>query len=173
MPDIISHGPPTTEAPSGRTRRHAIGAAIAAPVLLAVMFTAVRQGATDSGVVGCASLSGAHQVTATDYPRIRAEFARSRWPDLRTDGTAYFDLAVKLRTAQDTDGYETVWFYQRLATACAKHWQAFPQVTGSGLQFEEWGLDPRPVDDESGQQPSTPYRLSWATAMGAITFAAI
>jgi hypothetical protein len=127
MPDIISHGPPTTEAPSGRTRRRAIGAVIAAPALLAVMLTAVRPGATrDSGVVGCASLSGAHQVTATDYPRIRAQFARSRWPDLRTDGTAYVDLAVELRTARDTDGYETAWFYQRLSTACAKHGHTFP-----------------------------------------------
>jgi hypothetical protein len=30
------------------------------------------------------------------------------------------DLAVRLLTARGTDGYETVWFYQRLAAACAK-----------------------------------------------------
>ena len=36
-------------------------------------------------------------------------------------GTAYVDLAVALLTARGTDGYETVWFYQRLSAACAKH----------------------------------------------------
>jgi hypothetical protein len=30
-------------------------------------------------------------------------------------------LAVQLLTARGTDGYETVWFYQRLAAACAQH----------------------------------------------------
>ena len=44
-----------------------------------------------------------------------------RFADLRTAGTAYVDLAVVLLTAQGTDGYETVWFYQRLSVACAKH----------------------------------------------------
>ena len=28
--------------------------------------------------------------------------------------------AVRLLTARGTDGYETVWFYQRLAAACAE-----------------------------------------------------
>jgi hypothetical protein len=28
---------------------------------------------------------------------------------------------VQLLTARGTDGYETVWFYQRLAAACAQH----------------------------------------------------
>ncbi len=60
-------------------------------------------------------------VSAADYRKIRAEFAGSRWPDLRTDGTAYVDLAVQLLTARGTDGYQTVWFYQRLSAACAKH----------------------------------------------------
>ena len=62
-------------------------------------------------------------VPAADYPKIRAEFAGSRWPDLRTAGTAYVDLAVALHTARGTDGYQTVWFYQRLSAACAKHSQ--------------------------------------------------
>ena len=47
--------------------------------------------------------------------------AGSRFPDLRTAGTAYVDLAVALLTARGTDGYQTVWFYQRLSAACAKH----------------------------------------------------
>jgi hypothetical protein len=60
-------------------------------------------------------------VPATAYPKIRADFTGSRWPDLRTAGTAYVDLAIKLRRPQYTDGYETVSRYQRLAAACAKH----------------------------------------------------
>jgi hypothetical protein len=62
-------------------------------------------------------------VPTADYPKIRAEFADSRWPGLRTAGTAYVDLATALRTARGTDGYQTVWFYQRLSTTCAKHGQ--------------------------------------------------
>jgi hypothetical protein len=57
-------------------------------------------------------------VTAAEYQRIRAQFAGSRRPDLRAAGTDYVDLAVRLLTARGTDGYETVWFYQRLAAAC-------------------------------------------------------
>ena len=56
-----------------------------------------------------------------EYPKLRAEFAGSRFADLRTAGTAYVDLAVALHTARGTDGYETVWFYQRLSADCAKH----------------------------------------------------
>ena len=63
-------------------------------------------------------------VPAADYPKIRAQFAGARWPDLRSAGTAYVDLAIALRTARGTDGYETVWFYQRLSAACAKHGRA-------------------------------------------------
>jgi len=37
--------------------------------------------------------------------------------------TAYVDLAVALRTARGIDGYQTVWFYQRLSAACAEHGQ--------------------------------------------------
>jgi hypothetical protein len=42
-------------------------------------------------------------------------------PTRRVTGSAYVDLAVALLTAHGTDGYQTVWFYQRLSTACAKH----------------------------------------------------
>ena len=77
----------------------------------------------DSGLVACTYPLATQDVPATAYPKIRAEFAGSRWPDLRTAGTAYVDLAVALRTARGTDGYETVWFYQRLSAACAKHRQ--------------------------------------------------
>ena len=75
----------------------------------------------DSGLAGCTSLSSTHQAAASSYPKIRAEFAGSRWPDLRTAGTAYADLITQLRTARGTDGYETVWFYQQLSAACARH----------------------------------------------------
>jgi len=60
-------------------------------------------------------------VPAADYQQLRAEFVGSRWPDLRTAGTAYVDLATQLLDGPYSDGYETVWFYQRLSDACAKH----------------------------------------------------
>jgi len=60
-------------------------------------------------------------IAATEYPKIRAQFAGSRWPDLRIAGTAYVDLAIQLPKARYTDGYQTVWFYQRVSAACAKH----------------------------------------------------
>jgi hypothetical protein len=77
----------------------------------------------DSGLVACAYPLATHDVPAADYKKLRAEFAGSRWPDLRNAGTAYVDLAVQLLTPQSTDGYQTVWFYQRLSAACAKHRQ--------------------------------------------------
>lgn len=84
----------------------------------------IRPGApADSGLAGCTALLGAHQVAAWDYPLIRSQFARSQWPDLRAAGTSYVDLAVKLLSAR-ADGYETVWFYQRLSIACTKHGRA-------------------------------------------------
>ena len=75
----------------------------------------------DSGLIACAYPLSTQDVAAAAYPKIRAEFAGSRWPDLRTAGTAYVDLAVALRTARGTDGYQTVWFYQRLFAACVRH----------------------------------------------------
>ena len=78
---------------------------------------------TDSGLVGCTSLSSTHNVAA-EYPKIRAQFAGSRWPDLRSAGTAYVNLAVALQCAPYAYGGETVWFYERLSAACAKHGRA-------------------------------------------------
>jgi hypothetical protein len=83
-----------------------------------------HQGAPhDSGLVACAYPLTTQDVPATDYLKLRAEFAGSRWPDLRNAGTAYVDLALALPHARYTDGYETVWFYQRLSAACARHRQ--------------------------------------------------
>jgi hypothetical protein len=75
----------------------------------------------DSGLAACAYPLSTHDITAAGYRQIRAQFAGSRWPDLRTVGTAYVDLAVQLLTARGTDGYQTVWFYQRLSAACTEH----------------------------------------------------
>ena len=88
----------------------------------------------DSGLLACAYPLTTQDVPATAYPKIRAEFAGSRWPDLRTAGTAYVDLAIALRTAAGTDGYQTVWFYQRLSAACAKHGQPLNGSTFADLQ---------------------------------------
>ncbi len=126
---LTAHWPPPVTKISTRTRRYAISAAIVTLLLLIGMLSSVHPGApADSGLAGCTSLSSTHHATAIDYPKIRAQFADSRWPDLRTAGTAYVDLAVALRTERGTDGYETVWFYQRLSAACAKHGRA-PVVT--------------------------------------------
>ena len=119
---LAAHRPPTIRNLSTRTRRSTIGAAALMPALLIGVLGSTHSGAPhDSGLVACAYPLSTQDVPATDYPKIRAEFAGSRWPDLRTAGTAYVDLAVALRTARGTDGYQTVWFYQRLSAACAKH----------------------------------------------------
>ena len=88
------------------------------------LFRRLGERPADSGLAGCTSLSSPYHVTAGDYPKIRAQFADSRWPDLRTAGTAFTDLAVQLRHARGTDGYQAVWFYQRLSAACANHGRA-------------------------------------------------
>jgi len=105
---LAAHRPPTIRNLPTRTRHFAIGAAAVIPALL-------------SGLVACAYPLSTQDVPATEYPKIRAEFAGSRWPDLRNAGTAYVDLATQLPTARYTDGYQTVWFWQRLAAACAHH----------------------------------------------------
>jgi hypothetical protein len=107
-----------------RNRRFTIGTAAVIPALLIGVLGSTHSGAPhDSGLAACAYPLSTQDVPATDYPKIRAQFAGSRWPDLRTAGTAYVDLAVALRTARGTDGYQTVWFYQRLSAACAQHSQ--------------------------------------------------
>jgi hypothetical protein len=119
---FAAHRPPTIRNRSTRTRRSTIGAAAVMPALLIGVLGTTHSGALhDSGLVACAYPLSTQDVPATDYPKLRAEFAGSRWPDLRNAGTAYVDLAVQLLTARGTDGYETVWFYQRLSAACAKH----------------------------------------------------
>jgi hypothetical protein len=109
--------------PIRRIRRLAAGVAGLAAALAAFgtspAFGSTHQGAQpDSGLAACAYPLTTHHVIAAEYRQIRAEFAGSRRPDLRAAGTAYVDLAVRLLTARGTDGYETVWFYQRLAAAC-------------------------------------------------------
>jgi hypothetical protein len=123
--------PPTIKNRPARARRYATGAATVTPLLLIGMLSCGHPGApadiaypgapADIGLAGCTSLSATHRLDVIDYPKIRAQFAGSRWPDLRTAGTAYVDLVVQLRTARGTDGYQTVWFYQRLSAACARH----------------------------------------------------
>ena len=109
-------------APVAGTRRCMIGAAVCGAVILAVTLGTVRPRASaDSGVAGCTALLSGHQVAAADYSRIRAEFAASRWPDLRAAGTSYVDLAIKRRTERNADGYLTVSFYQRLSLACSRY----------------------------------------------------
>ena len=121
---LAAHWPPTIRNLSTRTRRYTIGTAAVIPALLIGVLGSTGSGAPrDSGLVACAYPLSTQDVSAADYRKIRAEFASSRWPDLRTAGTAYVDLAVQLLTARGTDGYQTVWFYQRLSAACAEHGQ--------------------------------------------------
>src|SRR5262249_59820254 len=99
----------------GGTPRAGAGGVPAPPV------STQSEAPADSGLVACGYPLSTQAVTAADYQQVRAEFAGSRWPDLRTAGTAYVDLAVQLLNGPYSDGYETVWFYQRLSAACAKH----------------------------------------------------
>ena len=118
---LAAHRPPTIRNLSTRTRG-AIGTAAVIPALLIGVLGSTGSGAPhDSGLVACAYPLAPKDVPASAYPKLRAEFAGSRWPDLRTAGTAYVDLAVQLLHARGTDGYQTVWFYQRLSAACARH----------------------------------------------------
>jgi hypothetical protein len=119
---LAAHRPPTIRNLSPRRRRSTIGTAAMVPALLLGVLASTHSDAPhDSGLVACAYPLSTKDVPASDYPKIRAEFAGSRWPDLRNAGTAYVDLATALLTARGTDGYQTVWFYQRLSAACAKH----------------------------------------------------
>jgi hypothetical protein len=116
---LASHWPSMIRNLSPRTT---IGTAAVIPALLIGVLGSTHPGAPrDSGLVACAYPLSTQDVPAADYPKLRAEFAGSRFPDLRTAGTAYVDLATALLNARGTDGYQTVWFYQRLSAACAKH----------------------------------------------------
>ena len=119
---LAKRRPPTLRNLSTRTRRLTIGAAAVTPALLLGVLGSTHAGTPrDSGLAACAYPWATQNVPAAEYPKLRAEFAGSRFPDLRTAGTAYVDLAVALLTARGTDGYQTVWFHQRLSAACAKH----------------------------------------------------
>ena len=119
---LATHRPPTIRNLSTRTRRVAISTAAVIPAVLIGVLASTSSGAPhDSGLVACAYPLATQHVPAAEYTTLRAEFAGSRFPDLRNAGTAYVDLAMQLLTARGTDGYETVWFYQRLSAACAKH----------------------------------------------------
>jgi len=116
--------PPAIRNLPARPRRFTIGAAAVIPaMLIGVLGSTGSSTPKDSGLVACAYPLSTQHVPAAEYPKLRAEFAGSRWPDLRNAGTAYVDLAIALLTARGTDGYQTVWFYQRLSVACAKHGQ--------------------------------------------------
>jgi len=109
-----------------RTRIRRLAAVLAGLAALAAIGAPPAFGSThpdtpDSGLAACAYPLTARHVTTADYRQVRAQFTGSRWPDLRIAGTDYVDLAVRLPTARGSDGYETVWFYQRLAAACARH----------------------------------------------------
>ena len=119
---FAAHMPPAIKNPSTRTRRFSIGAAAVIPALLIGVLGSTHPDAPrDSGLVACAYPLSTHDVRVADYKKICAQFAGSRWPDLRNAGTAYVDLALQLPHARYTTGYQTVWFYQRLTAACAKH----------------------------------------------------
>jgi hypothetical protein len=112
--------------PIRRIRRLTVLACLAAVLLTPLLADAALGGThpgvpPDSGLVACGYPLATRDVPATEYTKLRAEFAGSRFPDLRTAGTAYVDLAVRLLTARGTDGYQTVWFYQRLSAACTRH----------------------------------------------------
>jgi hypothetical protein len=93
--------PPAINNPSARTRRGTIGAAALIPALLLGVLASAHSGAPrDSGLVACTYPLSTQDVPAAEYPKIRAQFAGSRWPDLRTAGTAYVDLAMRLTTAR-------------------------------------------------------------------------
>ena len=119
---LAARWPPTIRNLPARTRRRTLGVAILTLLLVSGGLGSIPAHASqDSGLAGCAYPLSTQDVPAADYPKIRAQFAGSRWPDLRIAGTAYVDLAMRLPTARYTDGYQTVWFYQRLSAACAKH----------------------------------------------------
>jgi hypothetical protein len=121
---LAGHWPPVIKALLARTRRWTIGIA-AVPLLLGLPGSAQPTLSPDSGLAGCTAVPGAHQVAAKDYPKISAQFADSRWPDLRISGLAYVGIATKLLTTHAYGG-ETVWFYERLSAACAEHGRTLP-----------------------------------------------
>jgi hypothetical protein len=110
-----------------RTRRGVIGAGVIIVLLLITALSSVHRGQSpDTGLAGCVTLSTPHHGAPLDYRVLRADFAGSRWRALRIAGVAYAQLAIQLRTARFTDGYEAVASYLRLAAACAEHGRHLP-----------------------------------------------
>jgi hypothetical protein len=120
----VIHWPRAIGALSARTRRRAIAVAVV-PVLFGAVGTTGPAHSRDSGLAGCTALSGARQLTAGDFEKIGVQFAGSRWPDLRFSGVTYAEMAVTLLHGHAYGG-EGVWFYERLADACAAHGRALP-----------------------------------------------
>jgi hypothetical protein len=132
-----------------------LAVALLTPQLAAALGSTHPGAASDSGLVACAYPLSTHEITAADYRHIRARFAGSRWPDLRTAGTDYVDLAVQLLTARGTDGYETVWSYRRLSAACARHGRPLPWPQTSGPARCSAADAPRADPPGYGQKPQT------------------
>ena len=73
---------------------------------------------SDSGLAGCASLSGGHEVAISDYPKLGDLFDSSRWPDLRISGLAWVEIVTKQHSVHaygGNPGSEV----QRLPVRCA------------------------------------------------------
>jgi hypothetical protein len=89
--------PPAIRSLPARTHRFTIGAAAVIPALLIGLLGGTRSDAPhDSGLIACAYPLSTQDVPAADHARLRAQFAGSRWPDLRNAGTTYIDLATQL-----------------------------------------------------------------------------
>ena len=112
---LATHRPPTIRNLSTRTRRFAIGAAAVIPALLIGVLGSTSPARRKIAASSPARTRWPRKTSPPPSTRSSAPSSPARaWPDLRTAGTAYVDLAVALHTARGTDGYETVWFYQRL-----------------------------------------------------------
>ena len=150
--------------PIGRIRRLAavlasLAAALLTPPLAAAALGSTLPGAPqDSGLAACAYPLARHDVTAAATGR-SGRVRRLALADLRAAGTDYVDLAVQLLTARGTDGYQTVWFYQRLSAACARHTNseppALPRSRRCLAPAATWA-NPRPGKG-LGREPG-PYR---------------
>jgi len=112
---------PRTFASQSPRIRVMLGAVVATAVLGGTLGIVHAAQPPDSGLVACGLLSDRHSAAEPYSPRVRADFMHSRWPDLRTAGTAYTDIAQALHASPSAYGGETVWFYERLATACSRH----------------------------------------------------
>jgi hypothetical protein len=100
-----------------------VSAICCAVAVIAWVGSARSLASVSTGAAGCeAALSSVtHQNAAAENRRARFLFAHSQWPDLRAAGTAYVDFVAQVTATPSTDGYEAVWFTQRLSAACARH----------------------------------------------------